>query len=372
MEHNHHSTVGKLMTAKQRQALSISVVVVFLFAAYFFKDYFFLIALGGIIAYLFNPIYKWLLKKTNQRVWLSIALTLMTSIITVGVPLAIVTILTVEQALQMVDDMTKSINSGSDIGAWFQGAIDAINRTIAKLPGHSFEPITTEQPLTWLNDNASRLLQYSIGWLTIVAGGVTSFFAKVVVYAFVFTSFLRNQDKIVHALKRLNPLGEKATNMYLERMAAMTSAMVKGQLIIAIIQSLVDVLLLWLVGVNYLFIWFVLITFFSIIPLGGGVLVIPIGIVLILTGHIWEGIVLILGHVVVVGNIDNVLRPRFVPKRARLDSALLILSVFAGISMFGFMGLVVGPVITIALVSTIQVYIAAADRDAKIEAQQKT
>ena len=366
-----HKSVSRLMSPKQRQALSIAVIVVVVFGLYFFWDYFYLIALGAIVAFLFNPVYKWLLKISGNRVGLSVSLTFLISFITIAVPLTLVLVITVEQVLQMADSIAQSVGTGSYLSDLIQNGVNTVNHIIERLPGNALNPVTAEQPLEWLSNNASRLLQYSVSFMANAAGGVTSFFAKAVVYIFVFISFLRNQDRIVHALKRLNPLGEKATDLYLSRMTAMTSAMVRGQFIIAIIQGLVDAALLWVVGVDYFFISFVVITFLSIIPLGGGILVIPIGLVMILTGRVWQGILLILGHVIIVGNIDNVLRPRFVPKRARLDSALLILSVFAGLGMFGFLGIVIGPVIAIMIVTTIQVYIAAADREAKIEALQE-
>ena len=99
---------------------------------------------------------------------------------------------------------------------------------------------------------------------------------------------------------------------------------------IAIAQGFVDAALLKIVGIDFFIFWFVLITFLSIIPLGGGIIVIPLGIVLVLTGNIWQGLLLILGHILIVTNIDNVMRPKFVPKAARLDSALLMMSVLTG------------------------------------------
>jgi predicted PurR-regulated permease PerM len=174
---------------------------------------------------------------------------------------------------------------------------------------------------------------------------------------FIFISFLKNQDKLVEIIHKLNPLQPSITDLYLGKMKAMTKAMVKGQFTIAMMQGLVDAALLFIVGYKYFVFWLVLITFLSIIPLGGGIIVLPVGIVMLLTGHIWQGILLIVGHLIIVTNIDNVIRPRFVPKEASLDSALTILSVFAGIAMFGFLGIVIGPVLMILIVTTIQVYI---------------
>jgi predicted PurR-regulated permease PerM len=86
---------------------------------------------------------------------------------------------------------------------------------------------------------------------------------------------------------------------------------------------------------------------------------------LLATGNIWQGILVLSFHFAVVTNIDNVLRPHLVPKDARLNSALTILSVFAGISMFGFLGVIIGPVIMIMITTTVHMYLQA--RSAKAE-----
>jgi predicted PurR-regulated permease PerM len=78
---------------------------------------------------------------------------------------------------------------------------------------------------------------------------------------------------------------------------------------------------------------------------------------MLLTGQIWQGLLLILGHMFIVGNEDNILRPKLVPKEARLDPALTMLSVFSGLAFFGFLGIVLGPVIMIVIVTTIEVYL---------------
>lgn len=101
-----------------------------------------------------------------------------------------------------------------------------------------------------------------------------------------------------------------------------------------------------------------MLTAWSIIPLGGGIVTIPFGIGMIFYGNIAGGIFVLLWHLLVVTNIDNVLRPILVPRDARLNSALMLLSVFAGITMFGPWGIIIGPVLMILIVTTIDVYLA--------------
>jgi predicted PurR-regulated permease PerM len=188
--------------------------------------------------------------------------------------------------------------------------------------------------------------------------GFFSFFTLAVIYIYVFLSMLTKQDILLRTIHGLNPLGERIGNLYVKRMAAMTKAMVRGQFIIAALQGLTDAGLLYAAGFHSTFFFFLLLlTVLSIIPLGGGIVAIPIGIVMLATGNIWQGLLIIIGHIVIVTNIDNVLRPRLVSEGARLDPALTLLAVFSGLKFFGFLGIIVGPVLMILIVTTIQVFL---------------
>lgn len=342
---------------KYKLPLIVSVIIAILFTLWFLSDYFVIIALAAILAFLFNPIFLWLLKKTNGKTGLSAGLTFVLVVFSVAIPVAILVVITVDQALQLADIVEKAAKGSGGLYNTVQNLINNANQELDKLPSLGPETIKIGQISDWFKENASKIAQSAISMLTGVAGGLSSLITKSILFIFVFLSLLKNQQKIFDIIHTLNPLGDQSTKRYLSKMGAMTTAMVKGQFMIAIAQGFVDALLLKMVGVDFFIFWFVLITFLSIIPLGGGIIVIPMGVVMILTGHIWQGLLLILGHILIVTNIDNVLRPKFVPKTARLDSALLMMSVFAGIGLFGFLGIVIGPVLMIVTVTTIDNYI---------------
>lgn len=106
------------------------------------------------------------------------------------------------------------------------------------------------------------------------------------------------------------------------------------------------------------FFFAIILSALSVIPLGSGVVTIPFGIGMALFGNVVGGVFVVLFHLIAVTNIDNFLRPILVPRAARLDSALMLLAVFSGIAMFGFWGIVIGPVLMIIIVTTISVYLA--------------
>ena len=196
------------------------------------------------------------------------------------------------------------------------------------------------------------MLQGAVGG---VVGGITSS----IIFLYVFISMLVNRGKIRTLIGQLNPLGDEITDLYLAKTGAMVRGTVKGQFVIALCQGIAGAISIYIAGFHDgFFIFAILLTALSVIPLGGGIVTIPLGIGMMFFGNIIGGVFVVVWHLLVVTNIDNVLRPLLVPKAARLDPALMLLAVFAGIAMFGFWGLIIGPVLMIIIVTTISVYLA--------------
>ena len=172
-------------------------------------------------------------------------------------------------------------------------------------------------------------------------------------------SLINNKTKLINLIRKLNPLGEEVTDLYLAKMGAMVKGTVKGQFIIAVIQGILGACSIWIAGFHdAFFIFAIFLTALSVIPLGSGIVTIPFGIGLMFFGNVAGGLFIVLFHLFAITNVDNFLRPILVPKQARLDPALMLLSVFSGIAMFGFFGIILGPVIMILIVTTISVYLA--------------
>lgn len=342
------------VTNSQKQALSIATILVLIFGAYFLRHYTVLIIFAGILAFLFNPYYQKRLSK-NKSPNKSASQTFLFATAVILIPLGLIITLTVLQINHTINELGQNISS-VDTTQTAQKLIDATNNLLAKTPT-DFR-VTIE----WIQTTAVDLAQkVGTAFLQNVAsylGGFFSFFTTAIIFIFVFLSLLKNQKTLLDIIRSLNPLGPEISDLYTHKIAAMTKAMVKGQFIIAVLQGFTDAALIYIGGVHEaFFFFFTILTLLSFIPLGGGILAIPIGIVMMLTGNIVGGALVIIGHLLIVTNIDNVLRPRLVPPEAKLDPALTILSVFSGIALLGFLGVVVGPVIMIVIVTTIAVYL---------------
>ena len=165
--------------------------------------------------------------------------------------------------------------------------------------------------------------------------------------------------KVIALFRDLNPLGQEVSDIYLAKIGAMVTATVRGQFIIAVCQGVAGAISIYIGGIHDGFFMFVIfLTALSFIPLGSGIVTIPLGIGMALFGNVVGGVFVVLFHLIVVTTIDNVLRPFLVPKSAHLSPALMLMSVFAGLGMFGFWGIVLGPVLMIIIVTTISVYLA--------------
>lgn len=341
------------VTPSQKRALGVATTLAIILGAYFLKHYVMLIVFAAIVAFIFNPLYQRL--KRRQRASGAAAITLLVSIVAVIIPLTIVLILTGYQVVNLVE-WAKTASENTNVNQLLGSAIDYINNVMNSL-GISYR-LSETAVMNSIGQALRALGENILSNLGGVVSSVGSFITTSIIYIYVFLSLLVNQDKLLNTFHQLNPLGKDVSHLYSKRSAVMTKAMVRGQFIIAIAQGFTDATLLYLAGMKSLFFFFfVLLTLLSIIPLGGGIVAIPIGIIMILMGNVWQGLLVVVGHLVIVTNIDNVLRPRLVPREARLDPALTLLSVFSGLAFFGFIGIVIGPVIMILIVTTIQVYL---------------
>lgn len=339
----------------QKRALVVMTVIALCFGAYFLRSYLILMAIAAVLAYLFSPLYQRLRGRFNAGI--SATLTMLSAIAIVGIPLAGVIFLAVLQISEMVTGIGHWF-AHNDLTALGQQLLDSTNRALAKVPFMhiTLTPESVRDSIAKVGQNAGQIaLEFARESVGSLAGIVTS----AIIFLYVFLALIVNGDKVVALFKDLNPLGYDVSDIYLAKVGAMVTATVRGQFVIAVCQGVAGAISIYIGGIHGGFFMFVIfLTVLSFIPLGSGVITIPLGIGMALFGNVTGGIFVVVFHVVVVTTIDNLLRPFLVPKSAHLSAALMLLSVFAGLKMFGFWGIVLGPVLMIIIVTTISVYLA--------------
>jgi predicted PurR-regulated permease PerM len=345
----------KEFTVTQKRALAVVTIIALAFGAYFLRRYFMLMVIAAIIAYLFTPLYNRLRAKLNGG--LATTLTVLAALGIVVIPLtALISLATVQVSHMLIGvaDWAKT----ADLNALGDKAIATLNQLLGKLPFQT-PTISVDSLRSNLGKVAQTIGEWLLRTLSGAAGGAIGFITSTIIFLYVLISLLVNKTELITLIRRLNPLGEEVTDLYLAKMGAMVKGTVKGQFIIALIQGILGAISIYIAGFHDgFFIFAIFLTALSIIPLGSGIVTIPLGIGMMFFGNIAGGAFVVLFHLIAITNVDNFLRPILVPKQARLDPALMLLSVFSGIAMFGFFGIILGPVLMILIVTTISVYLA--------------
>ncbi|KUI14154.1 hypothetical protein AU193_09075 [Mycobacterium sp. GA-1285] len=338
----------------QRRALAVATVVAIGFGAYFLRGFFILIVVAAVAAYLFSPLYTRLNRRMGRG--LSVTLTVLAAFASVIVPLSLFVTLAVVQITTMVERAAEWVGR-TDLSALGDRALQFVNDLLRRVP-YIDTTVTPESLRSSMARVAQEAGQWLLGLLQGAAGGLFGGITAAILFVYVFVSLLTNRERVVTMIRQLNPLGEGITDVYMAKMGAMVKGTVMGQFVIAVCQGVAGAASIYLAGFHQgFFLFAVLLSALSVIPLGSGIVTIPFGVGMILFGNVFGGVFVILFHLIVVTNIDNFLRPILVPREARLDAALMLLAVFAGISMFGAWGIVIGPVVMIVIVTTISVYL---------------
>lgn len=336
----------------------VSLIIVVLAALLIFLEPFITVIISSAVAaYIFYPLYQRLKNSEHISSGWANALTTILSLVVLIVPFIVVLSIAFSQALSLAERL--QAGEFSFIGDGFSGQVQnlvvSINNFLGETTGNG-DVISVDRVRELASQYGPNLLNSFANTIVDIISGIPNTIVVFIIYLYLFSAFLMYHQQIIILLERISPFDEKTNKLYLQRISAMTKAMVVGQGVIALVQGFVGALSLLTLGLGqYFAIFFLLLTFLSIIPLGSGIVVIPVGLLALVFGQWIPGIVILFTHFFVTTNVDNILRPRLVPKSARLPAALIILAAFAGVYYFGFLGVIFGPIIMIFLTTTMQV-----------------
>lgn len=179
----------------------------------------------------------------------------------------------------------------------------------------------------------------------------------VIIILFTMYYFYKDGPRLIEWLKYLSPLDDAHEDALIERFVSVSRATIKGTLIIGLTQGILGALTLWLFNFSAPVLWGMVMVVLSIIPMvGAWAVLLPAAIIEIIVGHVWQGIVIILISSFIIGNIDNLLRPKLVGRDTGMHDLLIFFSTIGGLSIFGLMGFIVGPVVAVLFLTVLNIY----------------
>jgi predicted PurR-regulated permease PerM len=295
-----------------------------------------------VVAVLFQPVYKRILGWLPSRSNTAAALTLILVILLVIVPLILLGIALVGEATSAY----ASIQAGAiDFGGFF---VDIQNRLPdwlqTQLDKLGYGDFATFRPR--IEEAIGKSLEFIIAQAFNVGQGVFRLVLALGVMLYLTFFLLRDGRGLVEKIGQLVPLSPNKSRVLSEKFFVVIIATIKGSFVIALMQGAVGGFVFWVLGIQGALLWAVLMAACSLIPaIGTGFVWVPVAIYLLVTGSVWEGTVLLLTGIFIISMIDNLVRPVLVGRDTRMPDYVVLISTLGGLSLFGFNGIVIGPLV---------------------------
>lgn len=293
------------------------------------------IAWSAVLAILCYPVHQRLVRRT-RRVALSAFITSMLTVLACVVPLLLLGSLAVNQFVALGHSLQGALNGQADT----LSRVAAPAAWITKRLGLDDAAIHA-----WIQQHISELARGAGRYAVSIATGVLGAVLSSVLVIFTLFLLLRDGDGIVESIPDLLPFERQRSEALLRRIKDVVQASVYGVVVIAVLQGALCGAMLWLLGVPTAPLWGVVTMFASLLPVVGAFAVWgPATAYLALNGEWTRAIVLAIWGTFVISGIDNVLRPRLVAGRVGLSELAMLFAMLGGLTVFGGLGIVLGPV----------------------------
>lgn len=330
------------MRSVEHNAFLGMIVAISLAFAWILWPFYGAVLWGTIIAVLFAPLYRRFLRRLGGRRNLAALATVVIIIAIVILPMALVGASLIQEALRFYEkvqsgevDFVRSFRQIHDIlPAWATGLLDRLG--LASLGA--------------LQEKLSAGLlagsQYIATQALNLGQSTFDFVVNLFVMLYLLFFLLRDEIALSRRIRAAIPLRDEHKQDFLSKFTIVIRATVKGDMLVALLQGTLGGLIFWFLGIGAPLLWGVVMAFFSLLPaIGAGLIWLPVAIYLLASGAVWQGIVLIAFGSLVIGLVDNFLRPILVGKDTKMPDYVVLISTLGGIATFGLNGFVVGPVI---------------------------
>jgi predicted PurR-regulated permease PerM len=158
--------------------------------------------------------------------------------------------------------------------------------------------------------------------------------------------FLREGDELLNQIVHALPLGDVRERALFNKFAEVSRATIKGTLVIGMIQGALGGMMFWFLGIEGAVFWGTIMAILSLVPIVGASLVWgPAAIIMVANAEFFKATILVAVGVLLIGLVDNLLRPILVGRDTRMPDYLVLLSTLGGLTVFGMSGFIIGPVI---------------------------
>jgi predicted PurR-regulated permease PerM len=314
------------------------------------KSFLMAILLAGIFSALVYPLYQRVKKWLKGRKTAASGITILIIILIVLLPLSGLLGIVTNQAIKVGQTATpwvqKQLSSPIAISQWLEG-----------LPFYEQLEPYRETIYIKAGELVGAASQFFVNGLQAATMGTMNFIFMVAILLYTMFFFLMDGDKLLDKILFYMPLNDKDERRLLDRFTSVARATIKGTAVIGIVQGAASGIAFALVGIQSSVFWGAVMAVLSIIPAVGTALIwIPAALWLFAQGAWFKAGALIVFCGMIVGSVDNLLRPRLVGKDTEMHDLLILFSTLGGIAMFGIIGIIIGPIIAALFVTIWDIY----------------
>jgi predicted PurR-regulated permease PerM len=254
-------------------------------------------------------------------------------------------------AVRYLEDHLRSQGGAAD---WFHQGWEWARARAPFLP-------TEQEAIARVTASVGKVAEFLAAQAGGILKGAANFLFSLVITMGVLFFMVRDGAAFQGAIRRVLPFGDEQNERLLALTGDLVSASVTATLAIAALQGLIGGVTFALLGVDGWVLWGAMMGILALLPLVGATIVwLPAAAWLALSGSLVKGIVLAAVGVVVLGNVDNVVRPLLLSGKSQMNTLVLIISLMGGVSAFGFIGIVIGPLVAALLTALVESYAAPA------------
>ena len=318
---------------------------------------------GVVFAIVFAPLHRKLLMRMPNRPTLAALATLLISLVMVILPLSLIGLSLIKETSAIYDQVSSgNLSAGSYVEQVFNALPSWLTPWMEKLHLGTLDEIQTK--LSNIALQASKLAATkAVGLGQNTLGFVVGF--GVMLYLIFF--LLRDGKELVARIWAATPLAPEHKRELATKFITVIRATVKGNLAVAAAQGALGGLIFWILGIQGAVLWAVVMAFLSLLPaVGAGLVWGPVAIYFLATGAITKGLILAAYGVLVIGLVDNVLRPLLVGKDTKMPDYVVLISTLGGMALFGLSGFVLGPAIAALFMAAWELFATMQEQEEKL------
>jgi predicted PurR-regulated permease PerM len=308
------------------------------------------IFMAAVFAAMTHPVYLRLTGWFGGRRYLASSATLLLLLFVVLLPIVVLSAVFVAQAVNVGQSLTPLVVN-------FLKEPGSFSEYLQQLPFYEYLMPYEDELTSRAAASVEALGKLLAGGLTSIALGTVNFLFVTVVFFYTLFFFLVDSAKVVESIRYYLPLHDSDERVMLNKFTSVTQAMVAGTLLIGVLQGALAGVAFAIAGVPNAVFWGTVMAVLSIIPgIGSALIWVPASVILIFQGSYAAGVGLIAFCALVVGSIDNVLRPVLVGKHTDMHELMIFFGTLGGLFMFGMAGLLIGPVIASLFITIWEIY----------------